>query len=279
MADQDVEAAGIKVNGCRQGSILGAVLVEKLVSEGHLSHRTNEDVWVVVSHDCDVTNASFTAEPTVEVICGEIIEPVRKQGDRYWGKNPRLLQIDESVGDDEPNVHLEFNVQYRAVLDRKCLIGESPSTKTLARETIQRLVAWIAKRYTRRGFADEFNERTRPAVTKLRKCFKKQGHLLSGIYLLVVDDELNADEDYQVVLWAAMRMEDYESTEKQHEAVTLLGAIEAEMNGSDGVVVLQSELRSEAEISLADIRLMKRWDFDDLTLRDDDQEAIAGSDQ
>ena len=50
--------------------------------------------------------------------------------------------------------------------------------------------------------------------------------------------------------------------------------IEAELDNCDGIDVVQSELRSESQVSLAELRLLKRWDFDDLTLRDDDPDAI-----
>ena len=62
-------------------------------------------------------------------------------------------------------------------------------------------------------------------------------------------------------------------------ATKLLNTIESELDGCEGIAIELAELRSEATIALSDIRIMKRWDYyNDLTLRDDDQDAILPND-
>jgi len=56
------------------------------------------------------------------------------------------------------------------------------------------------------------------------------------------------------------------SQKKRTSAQTLLDRVEAIFGTCSGVDVI-TELRSEAELSLHDMRTLKRWDFDDLSLR------------
>src|SRR5690606_26491633 len=79
LADREADGAGvmgeappsdgarIKDLGWRQGSILPRALCQELQSIGDLGVPAEGDaVLVVVSHDCDVTNASLLNEPKVE---------------------------------------------------------------------------------------------------------------------------------------------------------------------------------------------------------------------
>jgi len=104
-------------------------------------------------------------------------------------------------------------------------------------------------------------------VDRLRDQFKKKGDVLTAIYILVVDEELHDETPYEIVIWASMRAEDYENPNAQAEAQSLLDKVEAVLQELDGVDVKESELKSEAQISLDDLRGLKRWDFDDLTIR------------
>ena len=54
-------------------------------------------------------------------------------------------------------------------------------------------------------------------------------------------------------------------TKKRTSAQTLLDRVEAIFGTCSGVGDCITELRSEAELSLHDMRTLKRWDFDDLS--------------
>jgi hypothetical protein len=96
---------------------------------------------------------------------------------------------------------------------------------------------------------------------------KSQGHLLESIYVLVSDDELAAGNDYNVIVWVTMRDELYDSPQNRTEAQKLVDELETQLADCSGITVSAVELRSEADVSLSDIRKLKRWDFDDLSLR------------
>lgn len=267
-SNYQVDVANVKENGWRQGSILDVNLVRELVDLELLPRFKADGIWVVISHDCDVTNRSLENEPSAEVLFGEMIDDTRKDGNRRWGKNSRLLQISDL------NADYEFNAHHKSSFPRWYLTRHRPLQRPLLVETVKRLVAWFALRYNRRGFADEFNNRTRSAVKKLRRSLRKQGDLISGIYLFTSDNELPKDLDYEVVIWVAMTVEDYQDSDKRTVASKLLGTIESELDGCEGVSIESAELRSESQVAISDIRVMKRWDYDDLTLRDDGQDAV-----
>ncbi|MGI6414033.1 MAG: hypothetical protein ACOX1P_00045 [Thermoguttaceae bacterium] len=241
-----------------------AQLVDALLREGLLPWASApDDVFIVLSHDCDVTNASLGIEPFVELLRLKTV--ARRDGNLDWGKNPRRYQFTDSRR--SPPVVLEASVHDRASVPRDRLIGHKPdAASTVDDETRLRLARWIAARYVRAAFADSLNRRIEPAVDQLRAVFKSEGQRLTGIYLVVVDDELPDEEDYRVVLVATMLDEHYNDLEKRTSAQTLLDRVEAIFGTCSGVDVI-TELRSEAELSLHDMRTLKRWDFDDLSLR------------
>jgi hypothetical protein len=264
MAAESRDAATIKDDGWRQGSALPADLAETLSREGLLrwAHSV-DDVLIVISHDCDVTNASLRIEPDVELL--RLMRVSTRDGNFDWGKHPRRYQFTDDRG--SPPATFEASVHDRVIVSRDRLIGFKPDiATTVDSEARSRLARWIAARYVRAAFPDSFNRRIQPAVGPLRAAFKSKGWILSGIYLLVNDDELPADDDYRVVLVATMLDEHYADREKRIVAQSLVDRIEAIFQECTGVDFL-TELRSESEVSLHDMRKLKRWDFDDLSLR------------
>lgn len=264
MSTEPREAASIKDDGWRQGSVLPDELAKILLRDNRLPWDSSpDDILIVISHDCDITNASFVSEPYVELL--RLKQVPRRDGNLDWGKNPRRYQFVDHGG---PPVVFETSVHDRARVPRNLLIGYQPNAAMkVDDETRSRLCRWIAARYVRAAFPDAFNDRIAPAVTQLRTAFKSDGENLTGIYLILVDEELPQTEDYQVVLFATMLDEHYRDHARRTAAQGLLDRIEAIFAGCSGVSFGTTELRSESEISLHDMRKLKRWDFDDLSLR------------
>lgn len=261
---QDVHK--IKDQGWRQGSVLPAALANELNDQKLLPWTVSPNEFLIVlSHDCDVTNASLTVEPTVELLRLRAVSA--RDGNLDWGKNPRRYQFVDSR--TSPPMVYEASVHDRVLVPRHCLIGHKPDrARVVDPEILKRLCRWIAGRYTRAAFPNAFNDRVQPAVDELRSLFKSKGHLLTGVYLLVIDAELPEGDDYHVVLIATMLDEQHNDLPARVSGQELLNRIEAIMAGCSGVELEASELRSEADVSLDDLRRLKRWDFDDLSLRE-----------
>ena len=231
----------VKENGWRQGCVLRPTLVRRLIKDGAIHTRiqpdnrqstdffrgllvyltncfgrlrhvkalnADTDLWIVVSHDCDVTNSDFAAEPWVELLRLKLSP--EKKGDLHWGKNPRRYQLADST----TGSLLEVEIHDLVRVSRWYLADDVPDdARRLDELNVRRLVRWIAQRYVRSAFADAFNDRTRPAVKRLAKHFKRNGHLLTGIYLTVSDEELDRGKDYEIDVCATMHVEHHADPE------------------------------------------------------------------
>jgi hypothetical protein len=70
------------------------VLPHKLVPEGTLpSSATTDSKLVVISHDCDLVNASFETEPFFEILIARPKATNERNSLLFNGKNPRRLQF------------------------------------------------------------------------------------------------------------------------------------------------------------------------------------------
>ena len=97
---------------------------------------------------------------------------------------------------------------------------------------------------------------------------------ITGIYLLVSDEELGKDADYEIVVFATMLDEMYDDPEARKVAARLMSELDDAFATAPEFSSLKSELRKESQLTLTELRYMKRWDFDDLTLRGESQASI-----
>jgi hypothetical protein len=240
--------------------------VERLVTDGHIRSPAQGQFYLAISHDCDLTNPSFEVEPSAELLRATVLSPSEKEGSWMWGKNPRIYHLEWKSPDGKRIC--EFSIQDRCLVPRRHFASAVPDPDiALDAEDIRALALWLARRYVRSAFPDTFVERTKPATNSLRKSLKRAGNLLTGVFVFVEDHELPDHTPYRILLHGSMRVEDFDVPEKRKQAQELLDKIEAALGDCDGVEVLESNLRSEDEITLDDRRRLKRWDFDDLTVR------------
>ena len=260
MSSDGSDASRVKENGWRQGSVLR----ESTANQLELKSSGGRARFVVISHDCDITNSDFENEPFVELLEAEIIEPSEKKGFYEWGKNPRILDF------TQPTETWRFRISRRHFVLRQSLCNASPADIELDRDQVRSLANWVARRYIRAAFPDEFNKRVRGVLGSVRKQLKNQGDHLTAIFLQVTDEELDKSAPYEISICGTMRHEDYEDRNRRNAAQALLNAMEAAFEKlGDGITVELCELKSEAEVTLDDRRMLKRWDFDDLTIRGD----------
>ncbi len=118
-----------------------------------------------------------------------------------------------------------------------------------------------------------FREMYTSCNAEVEKEPQETGDFLTAIYVLVSDKELPENLAYEMLIFGTMRSEEYGCSEHRKCAQILLDQVEAALGEADGIDVKETCLKSEADISLEDRRLLKRWDFDDLTVR-----GYSGSD-
>jgi hypothetical protein len=299
------ECDQIRAKGWRQGDVLPPELVARLIGDGQIPQpplprdrtgagicgavrsigyllserkrqrktiRIDSELWLVLSQDCDLVHDSFQREPFVELLRFQLCTEDEGAGNR-WGKSPRKYSFEESNGNGR--ISYIASIHDRVLVDRRYLAEYSPS-RNIGSEQVRRIARWVSQRYVRAAFPDEFVRRISKAVNKTRDKLKNKADLVTGIYVLVEDVEHPVDRDYGIVIWFAMREEDFQVSEKRNVAQTVVDLVEAAFGGSDGIVVEAAELRSEADISLDDLLRLRRWDFDDLTLRSGSVSGLSG---
>ncbi len=275
-------AGSIRASGWRQGRFVGredirtllARSIDQVLPRGKTPFRL-----VVVTQDCDlVQNADI--EPFVELIpCMEITkaEPLYENG-----RNPRLLHI-PSIRPPEPDQWLEISIHDRFRVRKEALADLSVDQSTRLKDHDVRLLSrWIAKRYTRTAFPDEFNLRLKTVDGQLERLFKSQpGQTVTGIFLDVADEEHPQDKPYAI----AVRITAKTAAWNDEGLCTALQSFEERfssiLDGCEGIVIAEDDIHTlpEEDLTLADLRRFRRLDKDYRSLpeRDDTEQPIDPS--
>ncbi len=174
--------AKIKELGWRQGSILPNALCEELTRGGVLGVSIEAGaVLIVVSHDCDVTNASLVNEPSVELLLGRLRSGGSSDGSLLHGRNPRRLQIPILVSG--ATQYVEARAFDRFWVPRERLLGHEPdSGRACPRPALDDVVAWLVKRYNRAAFPDAFNERISKVHRHIARALAANGRDILAVY-------------------------------------------------------------------------------------------------
>jgi hypothetical protein len=186
-------------------------------------------------------------------------------GNLLYGKNPRTWQFEE-IG-----VVYELSMLDRCTIAREHLADVDP-TGQISELHLQTLRRWLSNRYARAAFPDTFNERFRHAGGAVTRLLKRNGTNLSGIYLLIDGRELPDGESYDVVLVATMLEDEFNDGSLRSTCAEVLGRVAAAVDECPGISVIEFMLKSERDVSLSDLRELRRWDYDSLSLRDDDSQ-------
>lgn len=270
---------GVKERGWRQGSLAEADLVARLGESGCVPGLASEDlVLIVLSHDCDVTNASFEAEPDVELVAARFVPEGARNGSFSHGKNPRRIQFEIVDGTDCRLA--EAYARDRFTVDRRLLLEFGPdANRSCEPPTVEALAQWLARRYVRSALPDAFNHRTRPAIGGLKKALKRHGSDITALFVsLNAWTELVEGESYQLVVSATMRDSTFCDPVRRQVAQRALDVMQEKLERCDGIDGVEGRLVSESDVTLEDLRYMRRFDvFDYLSVGDDDGELAARS--
>jgi hypothetical protein len=268
---EDVEAqndAGrIFELGWRQGSVVSDDLFQHLSNQDVFPKATSSSpkILIVVSQDCDVCNDSYEKEPWVEFLLAVQVEQEKRSF--FNGKHPRQIQFEIAVGETKKFFEASVHDRFRA--ERGLLAVYSPRKDwALSPPTTRDIKHWLARRYVREGFPNEFEKRVSGLKSKLTsKVFPdpKRGGLFTAIFLLMDERELPEDESYQIIMWLTMTMDNYDAREKRGVVEKLASEIADAMNECDGIDVVNFEVKSEADVSLEERNQLKRWDYDALS--------------
>lgn len=258
----------------RQGRLLTPEAVQTL----GLLHPTHpaDTLVIVASHDCDLAQL-IASEPQAELLVGRRLETL--DGNFTHAKAARTLHI--GFAGDDP-VLAEF------VATAKCSIGKEllgdfqpaePSRLSPAGQaTFQR---WLAARYHRSAFPDEFERRlvreTRLAE-RIAKAVKPHGELITAV-LFDVDEgvERVRNGPYDVYLLDITLLHATEPDFAQAEAAasTAKRAIQSDFERKlfdaqtgqwQSIELRYLDVMSEEALTYRQFTLLKRWRLDHISL-------------
>lgn len=257
----------------RQGSVIDR---DTLIAIGAVPGDAPGDrVGVVISHDCDLALDNIAVEPFVEFIVGS--DQPRPNGNFSWAKSTRTLQLEiKKAG--EPAL-IELGANNRQSVNKERLAPLDPDGRyTLESRQLAALREWLAARYNRTAFPDEFNRRLDASGTpeKLKKLLAASNELISFIYFDLKGrerDELPAEVPYElaVVLVHFPGPEPAEAGDKADELANRIdAALSQKLVGPEcGIAFRGCMTLSEDDIRLGEAQTLMRWRLDFITLKAD----------
>lgn len=260
----------------RQGCVLTH---EAAAALGLISARGPENTFaVVVSHDCDIA-CDDEREPMIEVIVGSRI--ARLGGDTH-AKTARRLHLAFLCGEAE--VPVELGVSSKCSRPKGDVLQFAPRADlVLSPEGLVTLQHWLAARYHRAAFADEFENRLKAKPAKLdrkiAKAFDDAAQHVLAVFFDVDDGEQvkrdGPEDPYQLrvtVLYDSARDEPTAYKVAQAAADEIESAFEEALL-TDGqwhdIQLLSCEAVSDSAMTVAESRMLKRWRLDHMSLEEE----------
>lgn len=265
----------------RQGQVLSN---DTAVALGLISPAgPGRTVVVMVSHDCDITG-SVEREPDVELIVGRRIAAL---GADTNAKTARRLHI--AFHTDEGDVPVELIATDKVrVPKQRMLDTDRRKTWSLDPEDLVTLQQWLASRYRRAAFADEFERRIKEKPARLDREIVKAldgagPHVLAIFFDVDEGREVarnGPDDLYQLsiaLLYDSAKDEPTAFAAAEHSAKAIEDAFENacfDGNAWHQIQLLSCTPVSDNVMTIAESRLLKRWRLDHMSLEDDPQQPM-----
>lgn len=171
----------------RQGNVLPDDASKALaLSHPECPERT---FVVVISHDCDLA-ADPDREPFVELVTGRVIDAIKADS---HAKSARRLQIE--FHGPQGLLAAELSAVHKAFVKKDDLAPFDPRTDaSLDAQGLSILQRWLAARYRRAAFPDEFERRVKEA--KMPRRIEKALDT-AGKHVVAVFFDVDGGEDFQ----------------------------------------------------------------------------------
>jgi hypothetical protein len=263
--------------GWRQGDLLTreSAAALDLVAAADEARRV-----IVVTHDCDLPHES---ELCVEVIVAEVVEDPRPDPQLSYAKNPRRLHL-AYEGIDAASVILELRHGDRHSVPKADFAERAVNDNSLALPVDAKRVLkqWLAARYGRPAFPNEFEERLRKGKVerKIAKILEPDAKYLVGLFFDL--GEQRSTEAVEGAPYALSVSVVYDAKEGGADArgaaervATQLRELFENTYGKPDVateIALDAcEAVADTYLTLADLRRVDQWRLEYISLRDDEQ--------
>ncbi|MCI5099668.1 hypothetical protein [Phaeobacter italicus] len=250
-------------------------LLEKQLAAGYTGA-------IVASQDCDIA-ASVDKEPTVEFV---LVREAECNGNFTNAKNPRTLHI--PVNEETEPGFVELQTRDRVFLAKGDLVGNDPCPDTkISVPSVWMLQNWLALRYKRTAFPDEFVNRL---PSKLKgKVSKVIAGTVRSIEAVLFDlcgderEELKGEDNYLLEITLVYNEDtDEKALQKAEDAAEGLRKAfkeklfkpenEGQPEESDagewlGIELIDIHVVSIRGITLYDAQSKLRWELDELSFK------------
>ena len=276
----------------RQGHILKPETVALLIEHEPGGQKI---AAVVASHDCDLSQPA-DSEPLVEIILGRFIDA--PEGNYTNCKNLRLLHIECDT--DAGAAWIELDTRSRKFIHKEALSGaaaapfahEPSHLHRISSRARNALQLWLAARYRRAAFPDEFDRRLKDEtrlVDPLSKALRDTGQFIPAIFFdLDEGRELQregADDLYELVI-ILLYATDVDPAAAEAAALVAKGLIEAaftkrcqykDANGAEAwkwIELVEVIVMSDEALTYAQSIQLKKWQADHISLRADPAQPV-----
>lgn len=262
----------------RQGHVL---TVEAAAAFGLLhASGPGQTIVIVATHDCDLAQ-SPESEPLVEVIVGRCIDKL--DGNFTHAKTARKLHVELSGASPSK---AEFEATGKTQISKAELAAFGPQAGLrLSLENVAIFQYWLASRYRRSAFPDEFERRLKEETKlakKIAKVLEPHGDMIAGIFFDVDHGAENVrvgeDDPYVLDIYV---MHPAEPEFLAAEAAANSAATEIEKAFRDKLFAPTKtwkhiELRfceviSESVLTYQQFKMLKRWRLEHISLGSEPQ--------
>lgn len=273
----------IKMRGWRQGCVLTQDLLKILLREqfSTLPYRSANEInsesglGIVISQDCDVVSSDYEKEPYIEILLSKQVPNSTQLNEYRYGRAPRMLIFDVQMDEDLRTYAASIHDRFR--IPRQYLESYAPDTsRKIAPDQKRIIILWLVKRYSRKAFPDEFNERLKPYREKLKKFAKRNNEYLSAIRIRIEPfDEVEKNKSYQVNVILQVDQRKIAEFDPPPNFDKISADFEMILGECEGIEVDGCEIVMEEDCSLTDAKEFPVWDsFDYLSLSSDQESDI-----
>lgn len=247
-------------------------------------------VAVVASHDCDLAQ-SATSEPEVELILGRLLD-TELNGNYTHCKNIRRLHLQLTGGEQHRRIELDAGrriwISKEHEDSTKALASYEPPRERIMnaseRSVFQR---WLAARYRRSSFPDEFDRRLKEqtkVAERLSRALKTSGQHIPAIFF-DVDEGMEKtrkgeDDPYELSVLILYSTKD-DPAEAEAAAVAAAASIKeifekrCKVGGTwKWIELLEVETISDEALTYGQSQQLTRWQADHISLRADPEQPI-----
>lgn len=248
-------------------------------------------IAVVATHDCDLAQLA-TGEPEVELIFGKILAD-KLDGNYTHCKTARRLHL--GLTGTDKHLRCEFDASSRI---RVCKEHEDPSKAFVSyepgrvalmngqeRSIFQR---WLAARYRRSSFPDEFDRRLRDTkvAERLAKLFKDSGSHIPAVFFDVdqgVEKNRVGSTDLYEISISVLYKTDEDPEAAEAAALATAKAIEELFQNRcrtgkgqswEWIELVEIDVISDEALTYRQSLNLTRWQADYVSLRSDPEQPI-----